>query len=108
MLFMAATLANIDKNEQRFADVPQEVQDKMTQFYMNVDFANEASKMEISFTPLYTDQHYIKIKQKLALGQVWQNVAGPQYKYYMVFQSKDLHLNGAVQFDNFIELLKEM
>lgn len=47
-------------------------------------------------------------KQKLALGRAWQNAAGPRYKYFMVFQSKDLHLNGAMQFDKFTELLKEM
>lgn len=47
-------------------------------------------------------------KQKLALGRAWQNAAGSQYKYFMVFQSKDLQLDGAVQFDQFAELLKEL
>lgn len=47
-------------------------------------------------------------KQKLALGRAWQNAAGPQYKYFMVFQSKDLQLDGAVPFDQFAELLKEL
>lgn len=47
-------------------------------------------------------------KQKLVLGRAWQNAAGPQYKYFMVFQSKDLKLDGAMQFDQFAELLKEL
>lgn len=47
-------------------------------------------------------------KQKLKLGRAWQNAAGSQYKYFMVFQSKDLQLAGAVQFDQFKELLKEL
>lgn len=47
-------------------------------------------------------------KEKLALGRAWQNAAGAQYKYFMVFQNKDLKLDGAVQFDQFAELLKEL
>ena len=45
-------------------------------------------------------------KQKLVLGRAWQNAAGAPFRYYMVFQSKDLKLDGAVQFDKFVELLK--
>lgn len=47
-------------------------------------------------------------KQKLTLGRAWQNAAGVQYRYYMVFQSKDLKLDGAIQFQKFIELLQEL
>ena len=47
-------------------------------------------------------------KLKLTLGRAWQNAAGVQYRYYMVFQSKDLKLDGAIQFQKFIELLQEL
>ncbi len=46
-------------------------------------------------------------KQKLALGRAWQNAAGQQnYRYYMVFQNKDLKLDGAVQFNEFLEMFR--
>ncbi len=47
-------------------------------------------------------------KQKLELGRAWQNAAGGQYRYYMVFQSKNLNLDGAIQFDKFLTLLEEL
>ena len=47
-------------------------------------------------------------KQKLVLGRAWQNAAGAPFRYYMVFQSKDLKLDGAVQLDKFVELLKDL
>lgn len=50
----------------------------------------------------------METKQKLALGRAWQNAAGAQYRYYMVFQRKHLKLDGAVQFEKFTELLKEL
>ena len=48
-------------------------------------------------------------REKIKLGRAWQNAAGNQtYKYYMVFQNKDLHLDGAYQFDAFLKMLKEL
>lgn len=47
-------------------------------------------------------------KYKLELGRTWQNMAGSRFRYYMVFQSKNLDLNGAVQFDKFCELMKNL
>lgn len=47
-------------------------------------------------------------KHKIQLGRAWQNLAGSSFRYYMVFQSKDLNLNGALQFDKFCELLKNL
>lgn len=47
-------------------------------------------------------------RYKLELGRTWQNMAGSRFRYYMVFQSKDLDLNGAVQFDKFCELMKNL
>lgn len=37
-----------------------------------------------------------------------QRVAGKQYRYYMVFQSKYLHLDGAYHMDGFIDILKAL
>ena len=47
-------------------------------------------------------------KYKLELGRAWQNMAGSSFRYYMVFQSKDLNLNGAIQFDKFCEIMKNL
>ena len=45
-------------------------------------------------------------RYKLELGRAWQNMAGPRFRYYMVFQSKDLSLTGAVQFERFCGLMR--
>ena len=47
-------------------------------------------------------------RQKLAVGRAWQSLAGTNYRYYMVFQNKDLNLDGAYHFDNFIDILKNL
>ena len=47
-------------------------------------------------------------REKIKLGRAWQNAAGSQYRYYMVFQSKDLHLEGAYRFDEFLKILGEL
>lgn len=44
-------------------------------------------------------------RQRLKLGRAWQEKAGNQYRYYMVFESKDLGWNGAYPFSQFIKLL---
>ncbi|HAV27698.1 MAG TPA: restriction endonuclease, partial [Lachnospiraceae bacterium] len=41
-------------------------------------------------------------------GRAWQSMAGSRFRYYMVFQSKDLNLPGAVQFDKFCDLMKNL
>lgn len=45
---------------------------------------------------------------KIHLGRSWDRVAGPQYKYLMVFDQYPLDLNGAYNFDDFSRLLREM
>jgi len=45
---------------------------------------------------------------KVAIGRQWQNSAGNQYRYYMVFKDKQLDIDGAVPFDRFIEIVKEL
>lgn len=47
-------------------------------------------------------------KDKLAEGRAWQNLAGASYRYFLVFKSKDLNIEGAYQFDRFIETLKQL
>ncbi len=47
-------------------------------------------------------------KNKLAEGRAWQNLAGASYRYFLVFKSKDLNIEGAYQFDRFIETLKQL
>lgn len=47
-------------------------------------------------------------KQKLHLGRKWQDAAGREYRYYMVFQDKDLNLEGAYSFERFMELLPKL
>lgn len=47
-------------------------------------------------------------REKIKLGRAWQNAAGSQYRYYMVFQNKDLHLEGAYRFDEFLKILEEL
>ncbi len=47
-------------------------------------------------------------REKIKLGRAWQNAAGSQYRYYMVFQNKDLHLEGAYRFDEFLKILGEL
>lgn len=47
-------------------------------------------------------------KDKLAEGRAWQNLAGALYRYFLVFKSKELNIEGAYQFDRFIETLKQL
>jgi len=45
-------------------------------------------------------------KQKVKLGRIWQNQAGVDYRYYMVFRDKDLDISGAFRFDKFLEIVR--
>ncbi len=47
-------------------------------------------------------------KQKLLLGKLWQANAGNGYKYFMVFNNKDLKLDGAYVLDEFIGVIKKL
>lgn len=44
--------------------------------------------------------------KKAEVGSVWANKAGPAYRYYMVFENKDLKINGATHFDKFLEFTR--
>jgi type III restriction enzyme len=43
---------------------------------------------------------------KAKVGNVWAGKAGEMYRYYMVFKNKDLKINGAFQFDRFMEIMR--
>ena len=48
-------------------------------------------------------------REKIRLGRAWQDAAGKQaYRYYMVFQNKDLQMEGAYRLDEFLTLLREL
>ncbi|MCL2163186.1 MAG: hypothetical protein FWH55_02085 [Oscillospiraceae bacterium] len=45
-------------------------------------------------------------RRKVEIGNVWQSMAGADYRYYMVFRDKDLDVKGAVRFDGFMEIVR--
>lgn len=47
-------------------------------------------------------------KDKLALGKKWDYMCGSRFKYYMVFEHKDMEIQGSYTMDRFIEILKNL
>jgi type III restriction enzyme len=47
-------------------------------------------------------------KDKLKLGRYWQEKAGEDFRYFMVFENKDAGLDGAYSLDSFMDVLKEL
>lgn len=47
-------------------------------------------------------------KQKLDLGRLWESKAGNDYRYFMVFNNKDLRLNGAYTLDEFMGIMYKL
>jgi type III restriction enzyme len=45
-------------------------------------------------------------RNKAAIGRDWEKKAGDRYRFYMVFPQKDLQIEGAVQLDRFLEIVK--
>jgi len=45
-------------------------------------------------------------KAKAKIGHQWANLAGQQYRYFMVFQSKSPDYPGAYSYDRFMEIVK--
>ena len=45
-------------------------------------------------------------KAKAQIGQQWDSLAGSNFRYFMVFQSKSPDYPGAYSYDNFMEILK--
>ena len=52
----------------------------------------------------HLDNDESKVKAKI--GHQWDNLAGPMYRYFMVFQSKTLDWPGAYSYDRFMEIVK--
>ncbi len=47
-------------------------------------------------------------KAKLELGRKWQEQAGHNYRYFMVFENKELGMDGAYTLDKFADIMKEI
>lgn len=47
-------------------------------------------------------------KDKLALGKKWDYMCGSKFKYYMVFEHKNMEIQGSYTMDRFIEILKNL
>lgn len=47
-------------------------------------------------------------RKKLMLSRIWQEKAGEAFRYYMVFQQKAPNLQGAYDFDGFMDILKKL
>ncbi len=47
-------------------------------------------------------------RTKLRLGRTWMAYAGDMYRYFMVFDNKDLGDDGAYTLDGFIEVMREL
>ena len=45
-------------------------------------------------------------ERKCRIGREWANLAGADYRYYMVFKDKDLKWDGAVRFDRLLEIVQ--
>lgn len=44
-------------------------------------------------------------KQKLSLGRLWEAKVGSKYRYFMIFNNKDLKLDGAYTLDEFMQII---
>ena len=47
-------------------------------------------------------------REKIALGKAWQNAAGSQYRYYMVFEDDVEPLKGATSVSQLIGTIHEL
>ena len=47
-------------------------------------------------------------ERKLKLGRQWQAQCGNNYRYFMVFKSREFGIDGAYTLDKFIEIMKEL
>lgn len=46
--------------------------------------------------------------QKVRLGRAWEKLAGPKYRYYMVFRDIDTKVEGAKSMSEFLKILKDL
>ena len=45
-------------------------------------------------------------KEKAKIGHQWANLAGSDYRYFMVYESKSLDYPGAYSYERFMEIVK--
>ena len=45
---------------------------------------------------------------KMHWGRAWQEQAGPGYRYFLVFQDKDISMPGAYPMSEFLNILAEL
>ena len=45
---------------------------------------------------------------KLHLGRAWQEQAGPGYRYFLVFQDKDISMTGSYPMSEFLKIPAEL
>ena len=45
---------------------------------------------------------------KIHLGRAWQEQAGPGYRYFLVFQDKDISMTGAYPMSEFLKIPAEL
>ena len=48
------------------------------------------------------------IERKLKLGRVRQAQAGPDFRYFMVFKSREFGIDGAYTTDDFIGIMRDL
>ena len=49
-----------------------------------------------------------EILDKLHLGREWQKQAGPGYRYFLVFQDKDISMNGVYPMSEILKIPAEL
>ena len=47
-------------------------------------------------------------RAKLELGRKWQEYSGGKYRYFMVFEEKELGMDGAYTLEGFADVMKEI
>ena len=47
-------------------------------------------------------------ERKLKLGRKWQDKAGDDYRYFMVFKNRDFGIDGAYVLDDFVRVMREL
>ena len=47
-------------------------------------------------------------KLKAKIGQNWADLAGPKYRYFMVFETKTPDYPSACSYDRFMEIVKAL
>jgi type III restriction enzyme len=50
----------------------------------------------------------VTTRRKAKLGKMWQNKAGDQFRYFMVYKDKDMGFEGSYKLNDFLEIIKEL